>query len=333
MSGIFESIVCPAGEGNPRNSEASLLELKDGRLLLAYSRFYGGSEDAASGDISGRISEDGGRSWSAIFTLRKNDGLQNVMSASLLRLASGRAAFMYLRKNGDSDLHAFLRTSGDDCRIWSEEVCCTPGEGYFVVNNDRLVQLASGRLLVPASWTADTARDGHYRAVVFYSDDWGLTWHTGGQRLDIPGRGAMEPGVIELTDGRVWMFLRTQLGHVWQSFSEDGGISWEAPSQSPVIAPESPSQVKRMPSGRLLMIFNHHPLARTPLTAAVSADEGASWSRFKNIEDNPAHGYSYPSILFVGDRCLLTYYLDTGGWNLSLKFRSLPWRWFEEGAG
>jgi hypothetical protein len=35
-----ELIVCPATNGNPRNSEADIIELKDGKLLLAYTDFY-----------------------------------------------------------------------------------------------------------------------------------------------------------------------------------------------------------------------------------------------------------------------------------------------------
>ena len=49
------------GEGNPRNSEGAFVELKDGRILFAYTRYKGGSwADAATADIVGRTSSDGG---------------------------------------------------------------------------------------------------------------------------------------------------------------------------------------------------------------------------------------------------------------------------------
>ena len=52
------------GEGNPRNSEGAFVELKDGRILFAYTRYKGASwADAATADIVGRISTDGGRTW------------------------------------------------------------------------------------------------------------------------------------------------------------------------------------------------------------------------------------------------------------------------------
>ena len=41
------------GEGNPRNSEGAFVELKDGRILFAYTRYKGASwADAATADIA-----------------------------------------------------------------------------------------------------------------------------------------------------------------------------------------------------------------------------------------------------------------------------------------
>ena len=40
-----------------------MIELADGRLLLAYTHFYQGGSDFGAGDIRGKISEDGGDTW------------------------------------------------------------------------------------------------------------------------------------------------------------------------------------------------------------------------------------------------------------------------------
>ena len=40
----IQVMVCPTGPGDPRNSEAAIVVLRDGTLLLAYSRFYGGGD-------------------------------------------------------------------------------------------------------------------------------------------------------------------------------------------------------------------------------------------------------------------------------------------------
>ena len=48
-------------KNNPRNSEGAFITLADGRLMFAYSRYYGTSwSDNAAATISGRYSEDDG---------------------------------------------------------------------------------------------------------------------------------------------------------------------------------------------------------------------------------------------------------------------------------
>ena len=87
------------GEGNPRNSEGAFVELKDGRILFAYTRYKGASwADAATADIVGRISTDGGRTWGDWKLIFANRA-QNVMSVSLLRLQDGRIALIFLEKS------------------------------------------------------------------------------------------------------------------------------------------------------------------------------------------------------------------------------------------
>src|SRR5215475_14232900 len=87
----FEYLVAPAGENNQRNSEADMLLLRDGRLLLAWIDFYGpAGSDWAQARISGRYSSDRGRSWGDKFSLQENIGDMNVMEPDLLRLKSGK---------------------------------------------------------------------------------------------------------------------------------------------------------------------------------------------------------------------------------------------------
>jgi len=47
---------------------------------------------------------------------------------------------------------------------------------------------------------------------------------------------------------------------------------------------------------------------RSPLTLAVSSNEGRTWGHMLDIEAEQGHTYSYPSILFQNDEAVLTYY-------------------------
>jgi sialidase-1 len=70
---------------------------------------------------------------------------------------------------------------------------------------------------------------------------------------------------------------------------------------------------------------------RSPLTAAISSDEGKAWNDVRHLETDPFQSYAYTSILFHKDRVLLSYYVhDHKSGQISSRFRSLPVRWFYE---
>jgi sialidase-1 len=342
-------VVCPVSPDNPRNTEGSIVELRDGRLLLAYTRFYGGGEDEARADISARLSSDGGKTWSAPFVLQPNDGQQNVMSVSLLRLDNGELMLGYLRKNSDADCRMVVRRSRDEGVTWGPEVSATEPPRYYVVNNDRIVQLRSGRLLVPAADHGDIARGGPAIAVCYLSDDRGATWRRGEGQVELPGVGCQEPGVVELRDGRVLMIIRNSLGAIRQALSTDGGSTWGAPNSTGLTSPVAPSTIKRIPTtGDLLMIWNNDKDRRVPLTTAVSRDDrlrasaasgedakpddGKTWEHVRDLEPTGS-SYAYTSVAFVGacgeagEMAVLSYWTAIRG-GLALKIRRVPVAWF-----
>ena len=210
------------GPNNPRNSEGAFMPLKDGRILFAYSRYYGkSSSDHATADIAARYSSDKGRTWTTNDEIIvKNEGGMNVMSVSLLRLQSGEIALFYLRKNSTKDCRPVLRRSFDEGKTWGEPtVCITDEVAYFVLNNDRVIQLKDGRLLFAVSkHSFDGSKfDNLGRVTTYTSDDNGKTWQRGKNILEVHDakgafKAAQEPGVVELKDGSILMWIRTNAG-------------------------------------------------------------------------------------------------------------------------
>ena len=100
-AGVHIGLELPPGPNNPRNSEGAFMPLKDGRIMFAYSRYYGKSgDDHATADIAARYSSDQGRTWTTNDEIIvKNEGGMNVMSVSLLRLQSGEIALFYPPRN------------------------------------------------------------------------------------------------------------------------------------------------------------------------------------------------------------------------------------------
>lgn len=313
-----ERIIAPSVPGNPRNGEGSVVELADGRLLLVYGEFLG-EADSAPGTLQGLFSADRGRTWTGKHTVQENTGVLNVMSASLLRLADGAILLHFLRKDAERvQCTPFIRRSADEGRTWSDpQAVVEPREPfYYVVNNDRLVQLRGGRILIPACVYEGGNRRGDR---VFFSDDGGRTWRGG--MLHPFGdneHGPLEPGVIELRDGRVMMWCRTGLKDIHACESADGGETFGPWRPLGLPAPSAPASMKRLPgSGDILCIFNDHTVppapdgvVRSPLTAALSADEGWTWRIAGDLEADRTRAYCYTSITFLPEgEILLTYYV------------------------
>jgi len=321
-------------ETNPRNSEGSMVKLKDGDILFAYTHFTGGPKDDAASHIALRRSKDGAKSWTGSDEIIvRNEGKINTMSVSLLRLKSGELILGYIVREYHTDMPCYIRKSSDEGKTWSERMMVTSPvsaeEKYFVVNNERIIQLENGRILVPSAFHPKGTERG--RVTAFYSDDNGVTWKRSKSILDTPDpedlwTGLQEPGVIELKGGTVLMWMRTSLGSQLYSYSKDSGVTWSEPVPSFLLAPCSPASIKRIPkTGDLLVVYNELSTRymhirkdpknnhltwigeRTPLVAALSKDEGKTWQKRLVLEDDPEGWFCYTSILFEGEKVILSY--------------------------
>lgn len=323
----------PPSAQNCRNSEGDFALLKDGRILFVYSHYVkgkGGDHDPAH--LASRVSKDGGRTWSAKSEIVvPNEGGMNVMSVSMLRLKDGLLALFYLRKNSEADCRPVMRVSKDEGRTWEAPHVCVPDDetSYYVMNNCRATRLASGRLVLPLC--AHEPKNGKIadmcgKLVCYVSDDDGRTWRCGQSgfaTFDASGARVttQEPGVVELKDGRVLMYARTDRGRQWFYYSSDGCETWSTGEPGSLWGPCAPATVKRLSNGDLFAVWNDHEAhpeyarqgpkwshgIRVPLTVAISRDEGRTWIHRHRLEDNPKGWYCYIAVLEHQDNLLLGY--------------------------
>ena len=355
-------VLSPATEERKRQTEASMLAFPDGRLLVAYSDFYTAEgADEGPAQIAGRWSRDEGLSWGEPFVLQENIGKLNCMSASLLQLPAGlpragssglpraesrgRILLAFGRKDAQPTLlHAMVKYSDDQGKTWSPPKDITRGDRYWCITNDRLIRLSGGRILYPLE-----SGGGERESCVWYSDDDGGSWRMSTGNVSAPaGLYYAEPTVVELKDGRVAMYIRTTSGNIHIALSEDRGENWRLHKGAPPDmaghpdagpnAAYSPCMVKRVPStGDLLLVWNNNRV-RTPLTAAISGDEGETWRHFRNLEEMdgwpPKLTHTYPSVTIFKDNVHLTYWeaqkFSQTKFLMHLKYRRLPIGWFYE---
>lgn len=128
---------------------------------------------------------------------------------------------------------------------------------------------------------------------VYASTDGGETFSLRGS-ADVPNRSFDEHMIVEKKDGTLWMLVRTFDG-IGESFSRDGGRTWTPGRKSHIDGPCSRFHIRRLKSGRLLMINHFHFgeridldnilqqgnvkswKGRSHLTAMLSEDDGQTW--------------------------------------------------------
>ena len=280
----------------PNNAFVGLVKLDNGEI-----RHYNYGE-GNSGEKSYYIrSLDKGYSWDTVYVENQWVGadVKSPITGEYVRLATSENGLIAVRSEGGID--------GD----WTkrEVYKAEEGEGSYIMLKPPLFIREGKRVLVGAH---STARIG---CGVFYSDDDGVSWkrsqfvnspphQSGGVHKGVRwNHGAVEPTLIELQDGRIWMLARTAQDQHYESFSEDGGETWSEMMPSRFYGTITMPTMKRLNDGRLLFIWNNTtPLPekegvsgawedvftnRDVLHAAISDDDGKSWKGFRELYMNP----------------------------------------------
>lgn len=168
------------------------------------------------------------------------------------------------------------------------------------------ITTAGGRLLVGF---ADTASTPGFTTSA-WSDNQGASWAVSSSQLTVTPLssfngsldGAVEPCILQKTDGSIWMLMRTQTHRLAQSASTDSGSTWSAAVDAPFHTSTGPANLLRLQDGRIVLFWNNARMpakltisgtdygyyaGRDVLHAAISSDDGATWSGFREVYLDP----------------------------------------------
>lgn len=320
--------------GNPRNGEGTFIRLKNDAILFVYSKFSGNDwGDECAADIASYTSYDEGETWTdERIIFRHDDDSRNYMCPSLIRMNNGDIGLVFLRKAraDESSVPCFSRSSDEGNTFSTPQRFSDDDTVYWVIENDHLLKLQNGRILLPANIHSEI-ENGEVKIIehglkcIFASDDDGLTWKEIAEKQDIPFADKSETGLQETAlyqheSGRIRALSRTDLAFQFECFSDDNGKTWSEPSPNRFFSsPDSPLLMKKV--GKFTVaVFNPIPnyttrpnadgivWGRTPLVCAVSEDDGMNFREIYAIEDDPTNGYCYPAIIDGNDYFLVSYY-------------------------
>ena len=132
----------------------------------------------------------------------------------------------------------------------------------------------------------------------------------GGAEID--KRSADEHIILELLDGRLAMFIRTTYG-IGVSYSFDRGKTWTKGEDSGLGGPCARFFIRRLKSGRILLVNHHNFTGRSHLTAMLSEDECKTW-KYKLLIDGRLN-VSYPDAKEADDGYIyITYDRERGNY-------------------
>lgn len=278
---------------------------KSGRLWAAW--YTGGRGETKENYVVVVTSGDDGVTWTEPVLVVDPPDAVRTFDPCLWITPNGRLMLFYTQNDASQKLHdgrwgVWFTVCEHPERAdssWSKQIRICDG---IMLNKPTV--LHDGAWLLPVAHWYDRA----HGAGIVRSRDQGrsFTWIGGA-----PGRsaewigdasgGGMEHMIIERNDGTLWMPMRIKDG-LAETTSKDGGVSWSEPIRSAIQGPGSRFHVRRLRSGRLLMV-NHDGFSRegsllaqrSHLTAMLSDDEGKTWPHRLLLDDRSE--VSYPDAI------------------------------------
>ena len=279
----------------------------------AKGRIWGcwtGTGDKPDGYFLLATSDDDGATWSKprVAVGARMEAAQKVSGALVGNLwtdPKGRLWLFFDQQLGDPQKRIsnwFMRCDDPDAAepVWSTPVMFAEG---CTLNKPTV--LKDGAWLLPVSdWHQKTCR-------VFESTDEGASWKERGS-LQFPDWEFDEHMMVELKSGagvppaakttpgetpgpHLWMLARTK-GQPHESFSNDGGKTWSEPKQAATVQNVNARFfLRRLKSGRILLVKNGSPAERLPkrthMSAWLSEDEGQTWKGGLLLDERNAVSY------------------------------------------
>lgn len=260
-----------------------------GRIFVT---FYSGGTMEQIGNFSMvLVSDDGGKTFSEPVVVAYKEN-HRCYDPNLWIDPQGRLWFTWAVAPNHAEYGAYCENPDGDELVFSEPIYL----GKDVMMNKPTV-LSTGEWLLPiAVWKSNIGPECNKgenedrRAFVYKSTDNGKSFSRLGG-VAISERSFDEHMVLERTDGTLAMYIRTHYG-IGVSYSYDRGKTWTKGENSGLGGPDARFFIRRLKSGRILLINHFNFKGRNNIYAMLSEDEGKTFP-YKLLLDE-RDNISYP---------------------------------------
>ena len=265
---------------------------KKGRTFIS---FYSGETSETYGNYAVLLKSDTDTDFGEPIVVVKKEGKFRCFDPVLWIDPLERLWFFWNVMPGEEVYATICENPDADELIWGEEFYV--GRGIMM---NKPTVLSSGEWLFPiAIWKTDIypnfrksglKPDEKAGSYVYKSSDNGKTFVCMGM-ADIRNRSFDEHMVLELRSGVLKMYVRTNYG-IGVSHSYDRGKTWSTGEDSKLGGPCSRFFIRRLKSGRILLINHINFEGRNNLTALLSEDDGKTFPYSLLLDER--NNVSYP---------------------------------------
>ncbi len=280
---------------------SSFDELDNGDLYLAY---YGGAGEYSSGTVVyGARLKKGSSHWSQPKRIAGNP-FRSLGNPVVWQGPDGLVWLFYVTRFGDtwSTSRIKVKISRDGAVSWSDSALLTIEPGTMVRAHPIVLQTGEYLLPIYHETGHDTELVGPGTTSFFLRYNPSNKKWSSSKRIR-SDHGNLQPAVAQVDDRHLIAYCRrgggyepTTEGYLIRSESRDGGHTWGKGTNSSFPNPNSAVDFIKLRSGRLLLVYNHNMNDRTPLTAALSSDNGKTFPHRMNIAAGQG-SFAYPTVV------------------------------------
>jgi len=210
----------------------------------------------------------------------------------LFQPRKGPLALFYKEGPEPKQWWGVMKTSKDNGVTWSRPKRL-PGGILGPVKN-KPIQLEDGTILCGSSTENQGWRIHVEKTKTFRS------WESTGHLNDPLEFGAIQPTLLQYSNGKIQLLCRTKQEVIAESWSSDQGETWSHFKATTLPNPNSGIDAVMLNDGRALLVYNHTLSGRGILNLATSRD-GKTWTPIMVLENTPGAEFSYPAVIQSSD--------------------------------